>query len=94
MKAIVEFAIEKAAEGVEYSPRYGAICPFCGAIWMPSYKCKPWDDNTRVRYHKCKNKDCQLHINDISIKSVQVDRSGVKLPAIEIESDGYVYSCV
>ena len=80
MKAIVKFAIEKAAQGVEYSPKYGAICPFCGAIKIPAATTRKWEEKTRVRYHKCNNAGCPLCFRNISIKSVQTDRSGVEAP--------------
>ena len=73
VKAIIVLAIQKASQGVEYTPKYGAVCPFCGSKRIRTYSTKPWKDSLRVRFHKCQNKRCPLYKQNISVKSVQVD---------------------
>jgi hypothetical protein len=71
MKVTVATAIEEAKAGVEYSPRHGAICPWCGRRRIPTYKTMPWGTGGRVRYHHCPNSKCLLHDMGAGIKSVQ-----------------------
>lgn len=77
---IVE-AREAAASGVDYSPRLGAICPWCGKR-AKIYKTLPWEDRVRVRYHRCENVACVVGALRLTIKSIEVD-------TVEI-SDGVV----
>jgi len=67
-------AVEVARAGVEYSVQTGATCPCCGQSYARVVSTLPWEDNTRLRYHRCRNRDCVLTTMGINIKSVQVDR--------------------
>jgi hypothetical protein len=66
-------AKEKAENGVVFSPRTGATCPFCGRKRIRIYSTKPWDGRNRIRYHRCQNPVCLLHKMDQTIKSVEED---------------------
>lgn len=66
-------ARKQGADGVDYSPRLGAICPWCGNK-AKVYKTMPWEDNTRVRYHHCVAAGCAMAMMDYSIKSIEVDQ--------------------
>lgn len=68
----VALCIQQAETGVDYSPRHGAACPACGQK-MGIVKTMPWQDNVRIRYHKCVNPACMLAMLGKSIKSVQAD---------------------
>ena len=61
-----------AAGGVDYSPKNGALCPWCGNKAKIT-NTQPWDENVRVRYHRCHAKGCVLASMKISMKSIQVD---------------------
>lgn len=74
MKKIVE-ARQMALQGVDYSPKLGAVCPWCGSRAIIT-NTQPWFDNTRVRYHRCGDNICVLSRMGISIKSIEVDYSG------------------
>lgn len=63
---------EEAENGVDYSPRYGAACPSCGRP-AKIYKTLPWEENTRTRYHRCRNPRCLVSSMGLTIKSIQVD---------------------
>jgi len=65
-------AREQAASGVDFSPRFGAPCPWCGQR-SKIYKTMAWEDNVRVRYHRCYTGGCVVANMNISIKSIQVD---------------------
>ncbi len=67
-------AVKKAENGVDYSSRYGAICPWCGRRTM-IYKTMPWYNNTRIRYHRCTHLKCILMTMSKTIKSVEIDQS-------------------
>lgn len=67
-------AVRQAENGVDYSARHGAVCPWCGRRTMV-YKTMPWDDNTRIRYHRCTNAKCILVAMSKTIKSVEIDQS-------------------
>lgn len=71
-------AKEQAQAGVDYSPRYGAVCPCCKTVKIPIFRTMPWDGNTRIRYHKCKNTDCLLSRLNLSVKSLQEDVTNVE----------------
>ncbi len=64
-----------AAGGVDYSPKNGALCPWCGGKAKIT-NTRPWDENVRVRYHRCYESGCVLASMKISIKSIQVDTVG------------------
>ncbi|SDU38616.1 hypothetical protein [Desulfobacula phenolica] len=70
---VVAEAKEKAAQGVDFSPRYGAVCPECGEKRLKVITSKPWKDGCKIRYHRCTNlkKGCLLAIMETTIKSVQ-----------------------
>ena len=62
-----------AESGVDSRPRTGAICPCCGKPAKITAT-RPWDHNTRVRYHRCLNPSCLLAGINQTIKSVETDR--------------------
>jgi hypothetical protein len=68
---IVILARQKAAAGVEYSPKYGAICPECGKEKIPVIKNNPWIDDVKIRHHRCDNPHCILATMEETIKSYQ-----------------------
>jgi len=57
----------QGAGAVDYSPRYGAICPVCGAERCRVTRTDPWFGSCRERFHRCKA--CGLRF-----KSVEADR--------------------
>lgn len=65
-------ANQVAAAGVDYSARTGASCPWCGKR-TKIYKTMPWEDNTRIRYHRCENSRCALNSLGVTVKSIEVD---------------------
>ena len=65
-------AKETAAAGVDYSPRAGATCPWCGER-AKIYKTLPWECGTRIRYHRCQNIKCVLFRFSATIKSIEAD---------------------
>ena len=68
-------AREKAEQSVDYTPRHGAVCPECSRKNIPVVTSRPWEGDTRIRYHRCTNiEGCILAIMKTSIKSVQVAR--------------------
>lgn len=69
----IVLARRKAERGVDFSPRSGAECPHCGGQ-AKIYKTLPWDENTRIRYHRCRNDRCPLAAMAITIKSIEVDK--------------------
>lgn len=71
--ALVKRAKQRADQSVDYSPRYGAVCPVCGAANLKVITSRPWEDNIKVRFHKCRNRECLLYWKGTSIKSVQID---------------------
>ena len=79
MFALVAKAREKAATGVDYSSRTGALCPYCGNR-AKIYSTKPWEGSTRIRYHNCKNTKCLIASLGITIKSIEEDRVVQKPP--------------
>ena len=70
-------AKREAENGVDYSPRLGALCPWCGHKTKIT-RTTPWDDNIRVRYHRCHHRGCVLEKLKISVKSIEVDMSEVQ----------------
>jgi len=74
--AIVAKVKEKADQSVDYTPRYGAVCPECGKKRMKIVSSKPWQDGIKVRYHKCGNTvdGCLLAVMQATIKSVQIEK--------------------
>ena len=68
----IKSARKIAADGVDYSPKSGALCPWCGSKSKIT-STRPWDENIRIRYHRCFAKGCVLASMKISIKSIQVD---------------------
>lgn len=67
----VVIAVQSAESGVDYTPRYGATCPWCGQKRIPVYKTMPWSDGFRIRYHHCSNPECLLHGLGTTVKSLQ-----------------------
>lgn len=74
--AIVAKAKERADQSVDYTHRYGAVCPECGERRMKIVGSKPWQGGFKVRYHKCGNIEggCLLAIMQTSVKSIQRER--------------------
>ena len=62
-----------AANGVDFSPRTGAPCPWCSRKTKIT-KTMPWDENIRIRYHRCQSRKCVLAAMGISIKSIEIDQ--------------------
>jgi len=69
---LVAGVMARAAAGVDYTSRRGAICPACGRRTRV-YCTRPWADNIRVRYHKCGNQACLVGNLGLSVKSIEVD---------------------
>jgi len=67
---ILMIAIQQADGGVDYNPRDGALCPFCGSRLLVR-DTRPWDGGCRIRYHRCTNEACYLRGLEKSIKSVE-----------------------
>ncbi len=72
---VLEFAaaVAIARNGVDYSPRLGAVCPSCGTERALVTGCTAWDSGYKVRYHKCRNKVCPMAVANVSIKSIERD---------------------
>ena len=64
-------AKRKAAAGVDYTSRFGAVCPWCGHR-TKVYKTMAWEDDIRIRYHLCGAARCAIAALGTSIKSVEV----------------------
>ena len=70
--ALISHAKRKADESVDYTSKNGALCPECG-LKMRVITSRAWEDEFKVRFHKCLNEKCILGALGISMKSVQVD---------------------
>mgnify|MGYP001592407100 CR=1 FL=1 len=70
--AIVSKAKARADQAIDYSPRYGAVCPECGKR-MKIITSRPWEGGLKVRYHRCQNLSgqCLLAYWQMTVKSVQ-----------------------
>jgi hypothetical protein len=64
--------IARAEAGVDYRPRTGAPCPACGHP-AKIFKTRPWDGDSRIRYHRCQQSGCVLFSTRTTIKSVEID---------------------
>ena len=64
---------DQAAAGVNYSPRTGATCPWCERK-VKIYRSLPWEDATKIRYHRCENSRCPLASMRVTIKSIEIDK--------------------
>lgn len=71
---LIAAALKRAAEGVDFSSRHGALCPLCGQKLAITVT-KPWVGSVRIRFHRCYNKQCLLCAAETSMKSVQQDHS-------------------
>lgn len=67
-------ALVLAEHGVAYSPRYGALCPLCGAR-MKVTVTKKWHGASRVRWHRCRAEGCLLARVEKAVKSVEMDET-------------------
>jgi len=65
-------SIRAAEEGVDYTARRGALCPWCGERLRVS-DTKPWQGGTRIRYQRCANASCPLCVMDKGVKTVETD---------------------
>lgn len=63
-------AIETARRGLDYHRRTGAACPWCGARCLVE-NTLPIEGATRIRYHRCANPACPLHVFKHTIKSIE-----------------------
>jgi len=70
--AKVVLAVKAAENGVDYSPRLGALCPWCGKK-AKVYSTKKWDGPYRIRYHRCETSRCLIKMSGGTIKSLEVD---------------------
>jgi len=70
--ALIAEARRKAESGVDYSPRFGAVCPVCGKAKIPIVTSRPWRDNLKTRYHKCDSEKCLLKTMNLTVKSIEV----------------------
>ncbi|MEJ2691376.1 MAG: hypothetical protein P8130_15830 [Deltaproteobacteria bacterium] len=70
-------AKEAAGNGVDYSPQFGAVCPFCKTPRAHVRASLPWENNMKIRYHLCANRQCPMQQLNITIKSIQEDSTGV-----------------
>ncbi len=75
ISAMIVNAKRQADNGVVYSPRQGALCPYCATRAKP-YATRKWDGNLRIRFHLCRNQKCALSQMRISIKSIEEDTAG------------------
>lgn len=71
----IVLARREAESGVDFSPRVGAVCPHCKKT-AKIYKTQPWDDSTRIRYHRCRNAACPIAAMGLTIKSIEIDQVG------------------
>ncbi len=75
MNAVVRklvLSLERVTAGVDYTARRGAVCPWCGLKSRITVT-RPWEDKTRIRYHRCENGECPISTLNINIKSIEVD---------------------
>lgn len=56
----------KTDYGVDWSARYGAMCPVCGVYTKESYKHTPWKAGYKERYHVCPNPECRRRFKSIA----------------------------
>ncbi|WP_031485616.1 hypothetical protein [Maridesulfovibrio frigidus] len=68
---LIAAAMAKAKEGVIFSPKDGAVCPWCGAVRIPVTSSPKWDAGIKIRYHKCKEHGCLLAQMGQGVKSIQ-----------------------
>ncbi len=73
----IALATNTAESGVDYSPKFGALCPWCGKK-TKIYKTTPWDENLRIRYHRCQNDRCALAATGVTVKSIEIDNVAVE----------------
>jgi hypothetical protein len=66
-------AIKEAEQGVDYTPKHGASCPFCGKRARVLFT-RGWTGNVRIRYHRCPNRRCPINSLERSIKSIESGR--------------------
>lgn len=71
----ITVAKEKAENGVDFSSRLGARCPLCGNK-ARIYRTLPWEESTRIRYHRCETGSCALASLRVTIKSIETDSLG------------------
>ncbi len=48
----IKYWQREAAAGVDYTSRFGAVCPWCDKR-TKVYKTMLWEDDIRIRYHLC-----------------------------------------
>jgi phage FluMu protein Com len=75
MNAVVKKLVvsrKMAANGVDFSARLGVKCPWCRRKTRITAT-RPWEENTRIRYHRCTNPRCPISTMNVNIKSIEVD---------------------
>lgn len=72
-QTLIKFAacLREAETGIDYHPRDGAKCPWCGEK-LRVQDTMPWTGKARIRYQKCKNPKCPLGQMDKTVKTVQM----------------------
>lgn len=60
----------QAEAGVDFTSRYGALCPACGKRTRV-ITTRPWDGPVRIRYHQCATRGCVIAGQGKMIKSVE-----------------------
>lgn len=63
-------SIQQAEAGIDYDTKAGAVCPWCGER-LRVVDTRPWCGNSRIRYQRCVNPRCPMHVTDRIIKTVQ-----------------------
>ncbi len=71
--SLIAMAKQKANDGIEYSRRFGAVCPVCGAQKIKTIRSDPWRDGVKIRYHRCMNSHCIAAVMSIIIKSIELE---------------------
>lgn len=71
--AVVQDTRNKAEKGVDYTASKGAICPVC-VHKLKIIRSEPWQEGTKIRFHKCDNQDCLLSHLKLAIKSIQIEK--------------------
>ncbi len=71
----IALAKKKAEDGVDYTSRFGAKCPWCETK-TKVLTTRPWADDMRIRYHKCTKSGCLIANMGLSIKSIEIDGEG------------------
>jgi glycerol-3-phosphate cytidylyltransferase-like family protein len=52
--AAIAVALDIVQSGVDWSPRFGGVCPRCQKRKCEVTRTMKWEGGTRTRYHRCK----------------------------------------